>query len=77
MGSKRTGDALVDIYGSDRDVNVRKAVIHALFLQNNATALVALARKESDMAMKKEIVQRLSNMHSKVATDYMLELLNK
>ena len=56
-------------------MNVRKAVIQALFLQNNATALVALARKEGDMAMKKEIVQRLSNMKSKVATDYMLELL--
>jgi hypothetical protein len=27
--------------------------------------------------MKKEIVQKLSLMHSKVATDYLLELLNK
>jgi HEAT repeat protein len=77
MGAKGTGDALVEIYNTDRDLNVRKAVIHALFLQNNATALVTLARKESDVTMKKEIVQRLSNMHSKVATDYMLELLNK
>jgi HEAT repeat protein len=77
MGSKSTGDALVDIYGSDKNLEVRKAVIHALFLQNNASALVALARKESDVTMKKEIVGRLSNMHSKEATDYMLELLNK
>jgi HEAT repeat protein len=75
MGSKGTGDTLVDIYSADKDVSVRKAVIHALFLQNNATALVTLARKEGDMTMKKEIVQRLSNMNSKVATDYMLELL--
>jgi len=77
MGSKGTGDALVEIYGTDKDLAVRRAVIQALFLQNNDTALVTLARKEGDMTLKKEIVQRLSNMHSKVATDYMLELLNK
>jgi len=27
--------------------------------------------------MKKEMVSRLSNMNSKVATDYLIELLNK
>ena len=47
MGSKGTGDALVEIYSTDKDVTVRKAVIQALFLQNNAVALVSLARKES------------------------------
>jgi hypothetical protein len=36
---------------------------------------VDLARKESDPVMKKSIVQRLSMMHSKEATDYMMELL--
>ena len=36
-----------------------------------------LARKEQDVNMKKEIVSRLSNMRSKVATDYMIELLGK
>jgi len=77
MGSKRTGDVLVEIYGSDKDPEVRKAVINGLFVSNNAEGLVALARKESDPSMKKEMVSRLSNMHSKVATDFLLELLNK
>ena len=45
--------------------------------RGNATALVALARKESDLDMKKSIVQKLSVMGGKVATDYMLEILNK
>jgi hypothetical protein len=27
--------------------------------------------------MKKDIVQKLSNMHSKAATDYLVELLSK
>ena len=77
MGSKRTGDVLVEIYNTDKDPEIRKAVINGLFVSGNAEGLVALARKENDPAMKKEIVSRLSNMRSKVATDYLLELLNK
>ena len=52
---------------------MKKNVINALFTQGNATALVALARKETDLDMKKSIVQKLSVMGGKVATDYMLE----
>jgi HEAT repeat protein len=77
MGSKKTGDALVEIYGTDRDPDIRKGVINALFLQGNATALVGLARKETDMTLKREIVQKLSLMDSKAATDFMIELLGK
>jgi len=75
MGSKRTGDVLVEIYNTDKDPEIRRAVVNGLFVSNNAEGLVALARKESDPAMKKDIVSRLSNMHSKVANDYLLELL--
>jgi TolA-binding protein len=77
MGSKRTGDALASIYASDKSPEIRKAVIQGLFLQNNAETLVAIARKESDPEMKKSIVEKLSLMHSKAATDYLLEILNK
>lgn len=75
--SSRTGDVLVQIYSSDTNLDVRKSVVNALFTQDNATALVALARKEQDANMKKEIVSRLVNMRSKIATDYMIELLGK
>ena len=47
MGARRAGDALVQIYVSEKDVDVRKPVVNALFTQGNATALVALARKEA------------------------------
>jgi len=73
--TSRTGDVLVQIYNSDTNVDVRKSVVNALFIQENATAMVALARKEQDIVMKKELVSRLSQMRSKVATDYMIELL--
>jgi HEAT repeat protein len=77
IGSKRTGDALAEIYGADKDPEIKKAVINALFIQNNAESLVAIARKEQDASMKKEVVQKLSLMRSKVATDYLIEILNK
>ena len=77
MGGPKTGDALVEIYGTEKDPSVRKGVVNALFLQSNAIALVALARKESDAEMKKAIVQKLSMMQGKVVTDYMQELLSK
>jgi tetratricopeptide (TPR) repeat protein len=70
-----TSEALVSIYGSDQGADVRKAVVNALFLQNNAKALVDLARAEKNPEMKKEIVSRLSIMKSKDATDYLMELL--
>lgn len=78
MRSSRTADVLVQIYGSETNLDVRKAVITSLANQQNSAALVALARKEQDVNMKKELVGRLSNMHNdKVATDYMIELLGK
>jgi hypothetical protein len=76
MSSKQTADALGEIYGTSKDAEIRKAVVNSLFIQNNAEGLVALARKESDPSMKKEIVSKLSLMHSKAATDYLMEILN-
>jgi HEAT repeat protein len=78
MGSKRTGDALVELYGADKTPAIRKEVINALFLQGNATSLVAIARKETDLDMKMQIVQKLSQMgNNPEATKYMLEILGK
>lgn len=70
-----TAEALTAIYGSDQNPEIRRTVVNALFLQNNATALVTLARAEKSPEMKKEIVSKLSLMKSKEATDYLMELL--
>ena len=66
---------LTAIYASDSSVDTRKAVIGALFLQNEAKPLVDLARGEKNPDLKKEIVSKLSLMKSKEATDYLMELL--
>lgn len=70
-----TAEALVSIYNSDSSPEVRRAVINSLFIQGNASALVTLARAEKSVELKKEIVSKLSNMKSKEATDYLMELL--
>lgn len=76
MGSKVSADTLVELYATEGQVEAKKTIIQALGMQNSDVALVALARKEQDPALKREIVARLTHIKSKVATDYMLEILN-
>jgi hypothetical protein len=67
---------LTGFYAKETDPDVKKAVVEALFLQQNGGPLVTLARQEKDPEMKKTIVSRLAIMReSKEARDYMLELL--
>jgi thioredoxin-like negative regulator of GroEL len=67
--------ALLAIYSKSSDEESKKAVTDALFVADDAHDLVALARSEKDPEAKKNIVGKLAVMHSKEATDYMLELL--
>lgn len=75
MGRQRTADAILNVYNGQTDIGLKEAAIEALFIQQNAESLVALARKESDRELKKRIVEKLSLMRSPVARDYLLELL--
>lgn len=65
------------MYAQETDPENKKAIINALFIQSNAPALIEIARKETDMNLKKQIVNQLGLMHSKEASDYLMELLNK
>jgi hypothetical protein len=78
IGVTKSGDALVSMYGSASDEGVKKAILNAFFLQNNCKAVVDIARKESNIELKKTAVQKLSIMQRcKEGTDYLMELLNK
>jgi hypothetical protein len=80
LGTKRkvdTADALVSIYGAEQDKAVKREILNALFIQGNAKAIIEVARKEQDVNLKRDAVQKLSMMKSKEATDFMMELLNK
>ena len=75
LGGGRSGDLLLSLYNTDPRREVRNAVIESLFIQNNGHTLVNLARNEKDPEMKREIIQKLSVMRSKEATDYLMEFL--
>jgi HEAT repeat protein len=76
-GGMSAAPALVATYKKNTDLETRKAVAQALFLAGDSHDLVELARAEKDPAVKQSLVQQLSLMHNKDATDYMLEILNK
>lgn len=73
----RTSAMLIDLYSGDMDKASRSAIVSALADQNNATALVTIARKETELDVKRDIVRRLSDMapRNKVAADYLMEVL--
>jgi hypothetical protein len=77
LHSDDSGKALQSIYAKDADRGMREDVLNAFFIQGNSAALVAIARNEKDPELKKAAVQKLSLMHSKEATDYLMELLQK
>jgi HEAT repeat protein len=75
IGGGRSGELLHAIYRSDTRPEIRSVVINAFFIQGNAKTLVDLARNEKDPELKKRIIQKLSIMGSKDATDYLMEYL--
>jgi len=72
---KRANDELAEVYRSTQDPQVKRAVVSAFFITQDAPRLVELARMEKDLELKRMIVSQLALMDNKAATDYMLELL--
>ena len=69
--------AAAALYASETSIEMKEAVIEALFLQGNARALIDLAKKETNRELKREILQKLSVMGNNEAVEYMLEILNE
>lgn len=77
IGSK-TGPTLLSLYASgDTDVESKKAIIEAFFLQNNARALIDLSKKETNQTLRKAALQKLSLMNDDEALAYMLQILEE
>jgi HEAT repeat protein len=77
VGGQESLAALTTLYSSQADVNTRKKVINALFLHGAGKEMVALARKETNPELKRELIQKMSLMSSPEITEYMMEILNK
>lgn len=67
--------SLVAAYGSETDKNIKADIINSLGNQGSAKQIIECARKESDPELKKVAVRRLSEMRSKEATDFLMEIL--
>lgn len=72
---KKDNGMLVEVYKSTGDTKIKRSVVSALFISNDAPRMVDLARGEKDIEMKRKIVSQLALMQDKAAEDYMLELL--
>lgn len=77
FGGDQTRDLLAELYPKAPDARVKREILNSLFVKGAASQLVAIARAETNLDLKKEVVSRLSTMKSKEATDYMMELLSK
>jgi len=75
--SDDSAKALQAIYTKESSREVKEEVINAYFLQGNASAIVAIARTEKDPELKRAAISKLSLMHSKEGTDYLMEILQK
>jgi HEAT repeat protein len=75
--NEATTAALVELYDGQPDREVRRAVIEVLSSHGSAEALVTLAKRETDVELKRDLVRRLSAMapKSKAAADYLMEQL--
>jgi len=70
-------DGMLELYGSS-DVNAKRAIVDGFTNRRDAKTLIDLAKKETDPAMKRFIVERIGEMKdNKDAMDYMVEIVNQ
>jgi HEAT repeat protein len=74
-GGAHTSPILRSLYESDSNPDVRRAIINAFFLHGDAKTLADIGRREKDPALRREIVSKLSLMHSKDAEDFLMDVL--
>jgi hypothetical protein len=77
IGGQESLAGLTEIYSSHSEIEIKKQVINALFLHNAGKEMVALARKETNPELKRELISKMSLMRSPEITQYMMEILNK
>jgi HEAT repeat protein len=77
VGGKQSKTTLLQMYAGEKNLEIKRAIIEGLFIQDDAHDLIELDRRETDHEMHRHLVQQLSVMDDKEAKEYMLEILNK
>lgn len=69
---------MLTLYTNEKDAAVRRRIADSVAsTSGSAGTLVQMARQETDPALRKHLVERLSTMKDKEAVDYMVEILKK
>ncbi len=68
---------LLEIYSDASDRDLRKQVLHSLFLQDAAGELIDIARQETDSELKKQAVHWIALSDSDEAKAFLLEILKQ
>jgi HEAT repeat protein len=68
---------LKELYAGESDLDLKKQILHALFLQGATSELVEIARNETDTELKKQAVHWISHMDSDEAKAFLMEILKK
>ncbi len=71
------GPLLEQIYAAETDREVRAEVLQSFMVQDNARALINIARKEKDPGLKKKAVEMLSHMDDPAAIEFLMEILEQ
>ncbi|HEX9760227.1 MAG TPA: HEAT repeat domain-containing protein [Candidatus Acidoferrales bacterium] len=77
IDAEEASKALIALYGTEKDTELRKEILRGLSRQRNITALIALARQETDPDLRRYAVARIAESKSKEATEFLAELLSK
>jgi len=77
VGGQESLTALANLYNSQAPLEQKRKVINALFLHGAGKEMVALARKETNPELKRELISKMSLMSSPEISEYMMEILNK
>jgi len=72
--SGKSVDVLRAVYTASSDPEIRKAVLEAFFIQQNARAMIDLYRTEKDREVRREIVRYLSLMDSEEAEQFISKI---
>ncbi len=70
ISSKASSEYLAKTYRASTDIEVKAKVIHALFIQSNAKALIKIAKTEKDNQLKRKAIKYLSMIDSDEVTDF-------
>ena len=64
LGDMGAQEQLMQIYSSEKSIDVRKRIIQAMFQRHNPDTLVQLLKTETEPELRRTIVQNLGQMGS-------------